>query len=55
MVQELNLKPGWLHLDMEKAAERVREWSGDQPATVDRSANQNTPSDTAPARSVQAG
>lgn len=27
MVHELNLKPGWLSADMEKAAERVREWT----------------------------
>jgi hypothetical protein len=30
MVHELELKPGWLSADMEKAAERVREWNNEK-------------------------
>lgn len=55
MVHELNLKPGWLLLDMEKAAERVREWSRDQPSVADRSGEQRAATDSPPVRAVQAG
>lgn len=42
MVRELQLKPGWLSADMEKAAERVREWTNEKShSTCERVVSQN--------------
>ncbi len=43
MVHELKLKPGWLSADMEKAAERVREWTSERvTSTLEESRPQNS-------------
>jgi hypothetical protein len=42
MVRELQLKPGWLSTDMEKAAERVREWTSEKAnSTREQTSPQN--------------